>query len=347
MKEATGNTPARKVGKLAALAMTPLMAALVATSAQAVTFKATDNTSIGIGGLIFAQSVWAKPDGGDATFGMNQATTRLNFDIRTQTQYGQVRVFMEEELSGAATGRRHRALFWNDYVVGWTWSSFADQIGGGEILAPVPLASGSSWMSRNLMMGRNFKLSDTSSIAVSIEDRQLQGANGSALPDLTANYRGKLGSLSLHLGAQFYQLDKFDGSGDSEGKARFILGASLAASDALTLKASFITDEDNYDGAAVSVQYKLTDQWRTNLVVEQILHNEDAAPGRGAATTNVRRPADRPKGLTGAVNEDHQKIFLNAIYRTQVGVEVGGEVEVYNGDSKTDTLLTLQARYGF
>lgn len=278
---------------------------------------------------------------------MNQATTRLNFDIRTQTQYGQVRVFIEEEVSGAATGRRHRALFWGDYVAGWTWSNFADLTGGGEVLAPVPLANGSSWANRNFILGRTFRLNDSSSLAVSLEDRQLQGDNGTAVPDLTANYRATFGNVSLHLGAQFYQLDKFDGSDDSEGKSRFILGASLPVTDDLTLKASFITDEDNYDGAVVSAQYKLTDQWRTNIVVEQILHNDDAAPGRGAATTNVRRPADRPKGLGGAVNEDHQKIFLNAIYRTQLGVELGGEVEVYNGDSKTDTLLTFQARYGF
>ncbi|SFW99664.1 hypothetical protein [Marinospirillum alkaliphilum] len=347
--------PLFNIGKLAALAVTPLAAAMFAASAHAVTFQANDNTTVGIGGIIFAQAVWANPDNdadrgnadADTSFGINQATTRLNFDIRTRTEYGEVRVLLEDEVSGATPGRRHRALFWGDYVAGWTWSNFADFTGGGEVLAPVPLAAGSSWASRNFIFGRNFNLGDAGSFAVSLEDRQLQGDNGTAVPDLTANYRATFNGIGLHVGAQMYQLDKFDGSGDSEAKTRFIVGVRAPVTDDLTLRASFITDEDNYDGVAVSAQYKLTDRLRTNLVVEQIMHSDDAMGTRGAGSTVVRRPADRPKGLSGPRHEDHQKVFVNAIYRTQLGVELGGEVEIYNDDDYTDTLLTFQARYGF
>lgn len=337
-----------KVGKLTALAVTPLVAAMMATSAQAVTFQATDDTSVGIGGLIFAQAVWANPDndanrGGedieDTVFGINMATTRLNFDVRTQTEYGEVRIFVEDEVSGAQQGRRHRALHWNDWVVGWTWSNFSDFTGGGEILAPVPLAVGSSWANRNFILGRTIDLGDAGSVAVSLEDRQLEGDNGTAVPDLTANYRGSFGMLSVHLGAQLYQID--DGTGDSEGRFRFITGVRANVTDNLMLRGSFISDEDNYDGIAASAQFKISDNLRTNVVFEQIMDEG------GAASTVVRRGGDRPTGLQGPRNEDHQKIFVNAIYTTEMGIDLGGEIEIYNDDDYTDSIFTLQARYGF
>lgn len=355
MKLKSFSNPSLRLSKFSALAVTPLVAAMLASSAQAVTFQANDKTTVGVGGMIFAQAVWANPDNdaargnadADTSFGINQAVTRLNFDIRTQTDFGEVRVFVEDEISGAQQGRRHRALFWSDYVVGWTWSNFSDFTGGGEILAPVPLAVGSSWANRNFIIGRNFNLGDAGSVSVSLEDRQLQGANGTAVPDLTANYRATFSGIGLHVGAQMYQLDKFDGSGDSEAKTRFIVGVRAPVTDDLTLRASFITDEDNYDGAVVSAQYKLTDRLRTNLVVEQIMHNDDAQGTRGAGSTVVRRGGDRPKGLMGPRNEDHQKVFVNAIYKTGYNVELGAEVELYMDDDYTDSLLTFQAKYGF
>jgi Porin subfamily len=95
------------------------------------------------------------PDGHtlEDTFGM-YAFAHVNFDARTQTEYGTVRAFVEAELkdndtrTGGALELRHAFIQFGNWTFGKTWSTFL-HLDSSPIYSDVVTVTGDNYMRRN------------------------------------------------------------------------------------------------------------------------------------------------------------------------------------------------------
>lgn len=317
--------------KIAGTVALPLALA-IASAANAATVVDTDQHKLQIGGFVAAQAVWTSPDVGDMDYSMNLGTTRLNVDY-TNKQHD-IRFLYEQNIGNNSL--RHAAIFHDGWVAGQTWSFFANATGAGETVDATGVALTSAPQERNALLGKVIPLGDGMSVGVSIEDRNL-GATETAVPDITANFKGNFGGVGVFVAAQQYntttgtagKVDLDAGSitpavaGEDESFTRFTAGASVPMG-ALGLKAAFTMDDKD---AALSVagQFKVNDQLRTNLVVEQSMVD---------------------------VGNDYTQLWVNAFYKLQSGWEWGAEVSTASGaDGATvdekDMRVSLQAKYAF
>lgn len=338
--------------KIAGTLALPLALA-IASTANAATVVDTDAHTLKIGGFVAAQAVWEMPDAGDANYVMDLGTTRLNVAYTKKTSAGDITVLYENDWNDAekAAGAyrlRHAAIMYDGWVAGQTWSFFANLNGLGETLDANGNAITSSWANRNAVLGKNISLGDDMSVGIALEDRAQNSGNTpvpaaggarntSPAPDLTANFKAKVGGVGLFAAAQMYQVDDDNDAKKSEGKVRFTASAAVPLGDAATVKAAFTSDEDKHDAFSVSGQFKINDQIRTNLVVEQYMDEGNDA--------------------------DYTQVWVNAIYRMPVGLEWGAELHMVSADSGADVgkpqsaygaaakdkdmTVRLQARYAF
>lgn len=361
--------------KIAGTLALPLALA-IASTANAATVYDDEKQTLKIGGFVAAQAVWEMPDAGDPNYVMDLGTTRLNVAYTKKTEAGDITVLYENDWNDAtkAAGAyrlRHAAIMYDGWVAGQTWSFFANLNGLGETLDANGNAITSSWASRNAVLGKNISLGEGMSVGIALEDRSLNSGNTptkttfkvdpstglmvvdkpaagdrntSAVPDITANFKGKVGGVGLFAAVQYYQINDATDLEKSEGKVRFTASAAVPLGDAATVKAAFNSDQDNYNAFSVSGQYKITDQIRTNLVVEQYIDE------RKGSTAGVANKKDR----------DYTQAWINAIYKMDSGLEWGAEVHSVFGDDKAaasapyggakadkDMTIRLQARYAF
>ena len=319
--------------KIAGTVALPLALA-IASAANAATVVDTAEHQLKIGGFVAAQAVWNSPDVGDMDYSMNLASSRLN--VEYQNKENDIRFLYEQFLGGDNT-LRHAAIFHDGWVAGQTWSFFANLTGLAETVDATGTAGSSSWASRNALLGKVIPLGDGMSVGVSIEDRNL-GATETAVPDITANFKGNFGGVGVFVAAQQYNtragatyalntatgaIDKTPGAADDESFTRFTAGASVPMG-ALGLKAAF-TQDDKDAALSVAGQFKVNDQLRTNLVVEQSMVD---------------------------VGDDYTQLWVNAFYKLQSGWEWGAEVSTASGANgatvkEKDMRVNLQAKYAF
>lgn len=332
--------------KIAGTLALPLALAIASTANAATVFD-DEKQTLKIGGFVAAQAVWEMPDAGDANYVMDLGTTRVNIAYTKKTAAGDITVLYENDWNDAtkAAGAyrlRHAAIMYDGWVAGQTWSFFANLNGLGETLDANGNAITSSWANRNAVLGKNIALGDGMSFGIALEDRGTNSGNTpvagntntSPAPDITANFKAKLGGVGLFAAAQLYQVNDATDAEKSEGKARFTASAAVPLGDAATVKVALTSDTDKYDAVSVSGQVKITDKVRTNLVVEQYMADAD--------------------------DSDYTQAWVNAIYKMDVGLEWGAEVHMVSGDDLAkaaapyggaavdgDMTFRLQARYAF
>ncbi|GLR63395.1 DcaP family trimeric outer membrane transporter [Marinospirillum insulare] len=358
--------------KIAGTLALPLALA-VASAANAATVVDNDDHTLKIGGFVAAQAVWEMPDAGDANYVMDLGTSRLNVAYTKKTSAGDVTVLYENDWSDgdAAAGDyrlRHAAIMYDGWVAGQTWSFFANLNGLGETLDANGNAITSSWANRNAVLGKNISLGDDMSVGIALEDRSQNSGNAivnekgvalddkgrvpdgnggytavtdgnknsntSAVPDITANFKAKVGGVGLFAAAQYYQVNDLSDDKKSEGKVRFTASAAVPIADVATAKVAFNSDQDKYNAVSLAGQFKINDQIRTNLVVEQYMDDGD--------------------------DKDYTQFWVNAIYKMDAGLEWGAEVHMVSADDAAepaapyggaaadkDMTFRLQARYAF
>jgi Porin subfamily len=116
------------------------------------------------------------PDGHtlEDTFGM-YAFTHVNFDARTQTEYGTVRAFIEGELTdndtrtGGQFGLRHAFVQFGNWTFGKTWSTFL-HLDSSPIYSDVVTVTGDNYMRRSQIRYTQ-TFGEGWSVSVAIEDQ--------------------------------------------------------------------------------------------------------------------------------------------------------------------------------
>ncbi|MBE0507465.1 MAG: hypothetical protein IBX50_12235 [Marinospirillum sp.] len=325
--------------KIAGTVALPLALA-IASAASAATIVDTDAHRLQIGGFVAAQAYWEMPDAGEMNYGMDLGSSRLGINYTNKTNAGDITYMYEQTVGGRL---RHAAILHDGWVAGQSWSFFANLNGLGETLDANGNAITSSWASRNPLLGKNINLGDGMSVGVALEERGtnsgnavVSGAtNASPLPDLTANFKGNFGGVGIFAAAQMYQVNDPTDAKASEGKVRMTASASLPLGDTMGVKAAFTADPDRYSAFSASAQMKMSDQLRTNLVVEQVMDD-------------------------GAAGDDYMQLWVNAIHKTASGWEWGAEVHMVMGDGTViaptaggagtkdgDMTFRLQAKYAF
>ncbi|WP_027849261.1 hypothetical protein [Marinospirillum minutulum] len=325
--------------KIAGTLALPLALA-IASTANAATVYDDEKQTLKIGGFVAAQAYWEMPDAGEVNYGMDLGTSRLNVTHTSKTSAGDITFMYEQNIANNTL--RHAVIMYDGWVAGQTWSMFANLNGLGETLDANGNAITSSWASRRAMLGKNFSLGEGMSVGVAFEekgDNAGNPGNASPMPDLTANFKAKVGGVGLFAAAQLYQVNDATDPKASEGKARFTASAAVPIADVVTVKAALTSDTDKYNAVSVSGQFKITDQVRTNLVVESYMDD--------------------------GKDKDYTQVWVNAIYRMQSGLEWGAEVQMVSGDTATgggaavvspaagagvvdgDMAFRLQAKYAF
>src|SRR5690554_6534580 len=197
------------------------LALAIASTANAATVYDDEKQTLKIGGFVAAQAVWEMPDAGDPNYVMDLGTTRLNVAYTKKTEAGDITVLYENDWNdpNAAAGAyrlRHAAIMYDGWVAGQTWSFFANLNGLGETLDANGNAITSSWANRNAVLGKNISLGDDMSVGIAFEQKTggksgntpVAGkTNTSPAPDLTANFKAKVGGVGLFAAAQMYQVN--------------------------------------------------------------------------------------------------------------------------------------------
>lgn len=335
--------------KIAGTVALPLALA-IASAASAATVVDTDAHRLNIGGFVAAQAVWTMADAADTNnYSMNLGTSRVNIDYRNKQH--DIRFLYEQNV--ASNSLRHAAIFHDGWVAGQTWSFFANATGAGETVDATGVALTSAPQQRNALLGKVITFGDGMSVGVAAEKRY--NTTDTAAPDITVNFKGNFGGVGVFVAGQQYNVNNSKpGSSaslgtctdyndlttcivnppkaavieDDESFTRFTVGASVPMG-AFGLKAAF-TQDDKDAYASVAGQLKISDQLRTNLVVEQFMADAD--------------------------DSDYTAVWVNGFYKLQSGWEWGGEVRMVtaddnasaiNGLNDKDMRVSLQAKYAF
>ncbi|MBE0508987.1 MAG: hypothetical protein IBX50_20095, partial [Marinospirillum sp.] len=285
--------------KIAGTVALPLALA-IASAASAATVVDTDAHRLQIGGFVAAQGIWSMPDEGDGDFSMGLSTTRLNVNYTAKTDAGDVRVMYENDYVGGGYRLRHAAIFHDGWVAGQTWSFASNLVGLAETVEQNGNAVRSAFTARNAVLGKVFSLADGMTVGVSLEDKAQ--STESMVPDLTANFTGKFGDTTVFAAGQMVQV-----ADDSEMRLTFGLAQQLG--NQMKLNAAFTSYIDDA-WLSVGGQFKVNDQVRTNLVVEQSMMDADDA--------------------------DYTAIWVNAFYKMASGLEWGAELGMVSGDVGAD-----------
>lgn len=342
--------------KIAGTFALPLALAIAASTANAATVVDTDAHTLKIGGFVAAQAGWTiydkSADDSDVDFGMDLGTSRLNIAYTQKTAAGDITYLYENDWAGGQNYRlRHAAIFHDGWVAGYTWSGFANLTGLSETIDATGTSGNSANAQRTATLGKNITVADGMSVGVFIEDHTHGFTTGGSksgrtantpLPDLVANFKGDFGVAQAFAAVRMQQVDKDVGPdpAETEAKVDFTLGVNSQVTDELNLKAAVTSFDGDDLGFSVAGQYKITDQIRTNLVVEQFIADAD--------------------------DSDYTAIWVNAFYKMDSGWEWGAELRSVSADDgyfdtdlgyvvapsasglgDKDMSFTLQAKYAF
>ncbi len=372
--------------KIAGSLALPLALAVAANSAQAFTVVDNADQKVTIGGYLSAISTWGKQ--GNKSSGvandkfnnsLDAGTSRLNLgytDKETGTKF-----FYEQQFTGGlntSNGLRHAFFETEDGIVaGHTWSFGTNLVALAETID----TDGNSNVSyqaygpRNLLLGKKFKLDDGLSFGLSLEDGKSGNAadtrQKSVIPSVVANFQGEFGDTKVFAAWTNYthNVQAVDVQNDVKGKDkranRLTLGANIAATDALNVKLGVTQNfgvkningdqinlgARNAKGTHVSAAlgFKVNEKVRTNLATEYSKWDKKviSKAGDGEKAGNAYR------------------VWLNAFYQADNGVEWGAEYQIANikadgvtyaygeslgggkGLSHKGQAIRLQAKYAF
>lgn len=349
--------------KIAGTFVLPLALAIASTAATAAVVVDNDKHTLKIGGFVAATADWTIKDkavgqDSDINFDMGLGTSRLNVTYTQKTSAGDISYIYENDFNGVSgTGGavntyrlRHAAIKYDGWVAGYTWSGFANAANLAETIDLVGTTGNSATAPRTAILGKDIKVADGMTVGLFVENSNHSYTAGgppkrtanTPLPDVVANYKAKFGNTNVFAAVRMVQLDKATAPGadkKTEGKVDFSLAVNSQVTDALNLKLAMVSFDEGIkvspDGRdlAVSVagQYKITNQIRTNLVVEQFVADQDKS--------------------------DYTAVWVNAFYKMDSGFEWGAEVRSVSADttasvgnlklSDKDMSFNLQAKYAF
>lgn len=344
--------------KIAGTLALPLALAIASTANAAVVVD-NDKHTLKIGGYVAATADWKIYDktaanmDSDVDFGMSLGTSRLNVAYTQKTSFGDITYLYENDWAGGDNYRlRHAAIMYDGYVAGYTWSAFSNLTALAETIDAVGPTNISAVAQRTATLGKNISIGDGMSVGLFVEDRSHGFTTGGAetnrtantpLPDVVANFKGKFGTTSVFAAVEMIQMDKVSISNataanpaKTEAKVNATFGVSSQVIDPLNLKLAVTSWDEGVKGSPndrdlgvlVGAQYKITDQIRTNLVVEQF--------------------------VGGADDTDRTGVWLNGFYKMDAGWEWGAELRSastdagkVNGLGDKDMSVSLLAKYAF
>lgn len=337
--------------KIAGTLALPLALAVSSASAAVVVMD-NDKGKLEMGGYISGIATWTMYDdkaGHDSKVNNNigLGTSRLNLKY---TNKAGVTLLYENDWASAHTansGRpneagyrlRHAAVMYDGFVVGQTWSGFANLTALGETIDTAGTSGSATWSNRAAVLGKNFDLGEGMSAGLFLEDQNV-GSDAkkrdkrTAMPDVTANFKGKFDDVEVFAGTRVLQVDKRTNSNKTGVRADFAVGLNAQLTDDFNLKVG-VTAYDKgkvADDVAISLAagIKANEQLRFNLVGEQYI-------------------ADNSKS-------DRTTIWLNGFYKLDSGLEFGGEIQYVDADDNagaisglgdSDMALRIQAKYAF
>lgn len=335
--------------KIAGTVALPLALA-IASAASAATIVDNAQHRLNIGGFVSAQAHWtifdsAATQDSDINVGLGLGVSRFNVNYTQKTAAGNITYLYENDFNGPAGSHyrlRHAAIMHDGWVAGFTWSGFANLTGLAETIDAAGTSGRSANSQRTATLGKNITLADGMSVGVFVEDHshpyttdnRRRTAN-SAIPDMVVNFKGNFGPAAVFAAARMVQVDKVPAAGatvankaEAEMLVDVTLGTNVKITDELSVKAA-VTSYDNGDlAASVAGQMKLSDQLRTNLVIEQWVD-------------------DKP-------NRDATALWVNAFYKMASGWEWGAELRTVSSDAPAinglgdkDMRVSLQAKYAF
>lgn len=328
--------------------------ALAVASANAATVFDDERGKLQVGGYIsgIATWDWDKVDesgmDSDVDFDIGLGTSRLNL---TYTNDAGVTLLYEndfrgvEENNGTGYRLRHAAVSYNGLVAGQTWSGFANLTGLGETIDAAGTASSASWANRSAVVGYNAPIADGMTVGLYLEDQtigsdKVERENNTAIPDITANFKGDFGMVDVFFGIRMLQLDDNTPENGTEAKLDFALGVSADVTEQLNIKFAATSYDDAEDldddgkrsaegrdlALALAAGFKVNEQIRTNLVIERIQADDKEA--------------------------NSTAFWLNGFYTLDSGLELGAELEYTSADDSAkkddkDMTFRLQAKYAF
>lgn len=339
--------------KIAGTLALPLALA-IASTANAATVLDNDKHTLNIGGFVSGIASWAVRDNAaghdsDINYDIDLGVSRLNVKHTQKTSAGDITYLYENDFRGPNGYRlRHAAIMYDGWVAGQFWSGFANLTGLAETIDAVGTSGGSANAQRTATLGKNFSIADGMSVGVFLEDHrkgtEVSGRTANtAIPDIAANFKGKFGGTDVFAGLRMTQ--KNDPTAPAaniktEAKVDLTLGVSSQIGDMVNVKAALTSYDEgvkrsaNGRDFAVSVagQVKITDQIRTNLVIEQF--------------------------VADANNSDSTAVWVNAFYKMEAGWEWGAELRSVSADNAAITMglpgladkdmsVALQAKYAF
>ncbi|MFK7160626.1 hypothetical protein V6U78_06205 [Marinospirillum sp. MEB164] len=336
--------------KLAGTVALPLALAVAASTATAATIFENDQHRVNFGGFVAAQANWtifddAVGQDSDIDYGMSLGTSRMNLSYTRQTDAGPITILFENDFNGPSGSNyrlRHAAIMWDGWVAGFSWSGAANLTGLGETIDAGGTANTSAMAQRTMVLGRNIPVAEGMTVGVFLEDRTNSFSTGvgqtdrdanTALPDAVVNFRANLGATQLFGAATLLQFDDAEATGDAktESQVELTFGARSQITDELRVHLALTNTNDNDDTyVSVGAQYRINQQLRTNLLVEQALRDAD--------------------------DSDYTALWANAFYTMPSGWEWGGELRYMtaddnagklNGLGDSDMRISLQAKYAF
>jgi len=332
--------------KIAGTLALPLALA-IAGAANAATVYDDEKQTLKIGGYVAAQAGWtiydASTDDSDVDYGMGLSLSRLNIAYTQKTSAGDITYLYENDWAGAQPSGgnyrlRHAAIKYDGWVAGFTWSGFANLTGLAETIDAGGTSGKSANAQRTATLGKNIAIADGMSVGVFVEDHSHAFTTGGSasgrtantpLPDLVANFKGDFGVAQAFAAVRMQQVDKAGSApAETEGSVDVTLGVNSQVADPVNVKAALTSFDSGDLGVSVAGQFKISDQVRTNLVVEQFVGD--------------------------VKNTDHTAIWVNGFYKMDAGWEWGAELRsvsadagAVNGLSDKDMSFTLQAKYAF
>lgn len=368
--------------KIAGSMALPLALAVAANSAQAFTVVDNDEHTITIGGYLSAITSWDKagsktsrPTERKFNNEFSAGTSRLNLgytDKATGTKF-----FYEQQFvsNGQTNGLRHAYFETADGLVGGhTWSFGTNNVARIETIEITnnSLVTDQHYGSRTLLLGQRFTVADGMKVGVSLEDQNntvsvtntnnvAKPASKSVLPGVTVNFDGQFGDARVFAAWTNYAVNTKaltpTDSGKDKRTNRITLGTSIdagAANIKLGLTHNFgvkqggaqvLNDMGNAKGTHVSgaLGFKVNEKVRTNLAFEYSEWDKDS-------------------GIVNKKNKDGDasRVWLNAFYQADNGIEWGAEYQYADIDASNveyksldKTLydngqaIRLQAKYAF
>jgi hypothetical protein len=174
--------------------------------------------------LTYSIPVEGTPDAGKGPrMSLWGGPSKINFDVRTPTEVGQMRAFIESDFagSGATMRLRHAYLQYRGFIVGQTWSTFSDPDAPVEDLDFEGLNAENVTRQAQVRYFRPLGKDRRLAIALEFPTASISGGQSvNQVPDLIGRVRWQRGEGHLQAALVLRQI-----RGELEGQANVVQGA--------------------------------------------------------------------------------------------------------------------------